>query len=147
MENQCHKTIDDFMITQGEIDIKALDEHSSSEVFGPSVEVQGKSFGYTCILQYEAADNLKYLDLLLKKYHFLPALEVPEIDLLDYLGEFLNILCGRVNKEIESTHSKLSIEIPYFSYGVHLQEGQKLKTLKCSFNELSFKLHFYSYSN
>jgi len=143
VENECLMAVKEFLDSTGNVKMsKSNDQIIHDNICGPSVEVSGKNLNYTCILQYNVEDNLKYLDLLSSKYPFVDNGELPEIDIMDLLGEFLNILCGKINLKLEKEDSNLNIEIPYFSYGVHLEEGQELGMFQCQFGELSFKLHY-----
>ncbi|OUR93585.1 hypothetical protein A9Q84_19140 [Halobacteriovorax marinus] len=143
VEKECSVAVKDFLDSVHEIKISKLnDQVVYDDICGPSVEVSGEKLNYTCVLQYNVEDNIKYLDLLTKKYPFVDNGELPELDIMDLLGEFLNILCGKINYQLEKEDSHLNIEIPYFSYGVQLEEGQTLGVLKCNFGDLSFKLHY-----
>ncbi len=144
IETGCLKTITEFITPKYDVKIgKVREEPVLEEIYGPSVEVSGQNFNYSCILEYRVEDNQKILDLLYRKYPFIKNDEIPEIDILDFLGEFLNILCGKINKELEKEDNQLSIEIPYFSYGLFVEEDQKIGTKTFSFDDLSFKLHYY----
>ncbi len=143
VDESCVQTVDEFLSSSDKIKTADLKTgYSLEEIAGPSIEVRGKNIHYSCIMQYKAEQGLLFFDLLAKKYPFLNKNELPELDILDLLGEFLNILCGKINKHFESIETDLVIEIPYFEYGVDLEEGQSLGALECSFGDLSFKLHY-----
>jgi hypothetical protein len=144
VNSECLKTISEFMSNEENIKSSRINESRDLEsICGPSVEVVGKKLKYSCILEYENVDNIKFLDLLIEKYPFVDNSDIPELDIMDLFGEFLNILCGKINLSLESTDSELNIEIPYFTYGIQDLEISKIVTQKYEFNELSFKLHFY----
>jgi hypothetical protein len=143
IEKACEQTVQDYMDSEHAIFIsKIKSKIISEEISGPSIEVEGEKFHYSCLLEYQAKDNLKFLDLLTIKYPFIDEADLPEIDILDLLGEFLNILCGKINKELEQVDSTLNIEIPYFVYGLDTDESMKLSSLECKFGDLSFNLHY-----
>ena len=143
INTECLETISEFMSNDSSIkshtfsEIKALEDIS-----GPSIEVVGKKVSYTCVLEYENVDNLKFLDLLIEKYPFVNNSDVPELDVMDLLGEFLNIFCGKINLSLEKVDSDLNIEIPYFTYGIQDLASKELGCYKFEFNELSFKIHY-----
>ena len=141
-QDACKQTVLDYMDDSKQVQIKSVkDSFQFEEVIGPSIEVSGEKIHYSFILQYLPEQNLKYIDLLSQKYPFIDESEVPELDILDYLGEFLNILCGKVNRELESLDKNLNIEIPYFSYGIEALESETVQSFECQFGELNFKLH------
>lgn len=144
VDTACTQTILDFIDEKSKISTSKLKEKIiNEEVFGPSIEVNGSKVHYSCILQYKADQNLQYIDLLTQKYPFIDSAEAPDLDILDLLGEFLNILCGKINKELESVDKDLNIEIPYFTYGIDPSDESNLSSTEFVFGELSFKLHYY----
>jgi hypothetical protein len=143
INEECLKTISEFMSNDTSIKSQSFDEIKVlEEISGPSIEVVGKKLSYTCVLEYKNIDNLKFLDLLVEKYPFVDNSDVPELDVMDLLGEFLNIFCGKINLALESIDSDLNIEIPYFTYGIQDLSSNKLGCFKFEFNELSFKIHY-----
>ena len=142
IEKACSETIISFMDTNAEVTIKIPEnKFQPEEVFGASIDVSGKSLKYGCILQYAMEQSSLYIDLLTKKYPMIDDSESPDIDILDLLGEFLNILCGKINKELVEIDDELNIEIPFFIHG--LNEDEELKSLEFKFGELKFFLHFH----
>lgn len=143
VEDCCHRTTTEFLSLDEVVVTKAKEDYILDDVAGPSIEVKGEQTRYLCLLEYKSEDNLKILDMFQKKYPFLNSNEVPEIDLLDLFGEYLNILCGKINKEIDSINKEeMNIEIPYFEYGIDKSETQELAALNCQVGTLSFKLHY-----
>lgn len=143
VEECCHLTTTEFLSTEEVKTSKAKEGYVLDDVAGPSIEVRGKSIRYLCLIEYKSEDNLKILELFQKKYPFLNSDEIPDIDLLDLFGEFLNILCGKINKEIDSINSEeMNIEIPYFEYGIDKGDSQELAALNCQIGTLTFRLYY-----
>jgi hypothetical protein len=143
IELACRQTVSEFMSDCEDIKLSKLDAPKvPEEISGPSIEVSGKKAHYSCLLEYKNEDNTKFIDLLTKKYPFVDNDELPELDILDLLGEFLNILCGKINKELEGLDPDLNIEIPYFVYGLESDDKNKVGSIECLFDDLSFKLHY-----
>jgi len=143
VSERCSQTVDEFLTLEADIKVAPIKNDTVLEdIAGPSIEVRGKEIHYSCIMQYKADQNLKFLEMLAKKHPYLNQDEVPDLDILDLLGEFLNILCGKINRDLENVEDDLVIEIPYFEYGIDVDEDQDLGALECKFGELSFKLHY-----
>jgi hypothetical protein len=142
VENACSETIHSFIDNESEI-LKEKKKNflQPEEVFGANIDVSGKRLKYGCILQYSMEQSALYINLLTKKYPMIDDSESPDIDILDLLGEFLNILCGKINKELVDIDDELNIEIPFFVHG--LSGEQKLETTEFKFGELKFYLHFH----
>lgn len=140
--NSCKATSIEFLGAK-DVSITVVNpEVIFEEISGPSIEVRGKKIHYSCILEYKADQSLQILDLFSQNYPFLNKDELPELDLLDLLGEFLNILSGKINKELESIEGDLSIEIPYFEYGIDVEESQQFGSIECLFDNVKFNIHF-----
>lgn len=137
------ETIEEFLKTSQNLKISEIKEPIIFEdVSGPSVEVKNEKLKYQCVLQYKNTDNTDVLNLLKEKYPFLIEDELPNVDLLDLFGEFLNILCGKINKGLEkSVEGDLNIEIPYFEYGIDTESSQ-IGSIQCSLDDLELQIHY-----
>lgn len=142
IEQSCTETISSFIDTDAKVEVNLPKDHfQPEEVFGASIDVSGQKLKYGCILQYAMEQSSLYIDLLTKKYPMIDDTESPDIDILDLLGEFLNILCGKINKELVEIDNELNIEMPFFIHGLNGEE--KLNTLEFTFGELKFFLHYH----
>lgn len=143
VDRNCVLTVKEFLSDKNEIKTTTLQkDYVLDDVSGPSIEVKGDKVHYSCILEYRSDQGLLFLEMLSDKFQFLNMNEAPDLDILDLLGEFLNILCGKINKDIEDVESDLKIEIPYFEYGLDVQGDESLGAIECFFGDLSFKLHY-----
>jgi len=146
VEHSCERTTQEFLSSSAISISKAKQDYLLDEVAGPSIEVQGERTSYMCLLEYKTDQNIKYLEVFKEKYPFLNQDEIPEVDLLDLFGEYLNILCGKINKEIDDIETEeMNIEIPFFEYGLDIDTPERYGSLDCKLEELSFRLHYALY--
>lgn len=141
------KSAAEGFLTSGEnVNLSSFDfKREFEEIVGPGIEVVGSEFNYSCVLEYDAEANENILNLIFSRFPGFDESELPEIDILDALGEFLNILCGKINLCLEKDCPDLNIEVPYFVYGLEPKEDNKDKVLSFSLSstELAFNLYFY----
>lgn len=144
LQEACINSVNEFLSTSG--DAKLVDKSISyglDEVYGPSIECFGDNVKYIFTLRYELEQNQDYLNLFLSKYTFVDKNELPSLDLNDFLGEFLNIMSGKVNKSFEALDPKLQPKAPYFTQGFEsIDEQSEVNSFSCEFDGLNFTLFY-----
>lgn len=137
------EAIKDFLTSNEKINVSEFkNEKDTSEIAGPSIDVIGDKCRYVCTMQYQEQDRERFIKLLGDKYSFINSDELPEIDLLDFLGEYLNILCGKINFQLENFDNTLNVDIPYFTYEFETISEKDIIRFQCQFDEISFDLYF-----
>lgn len=138
----CIDTFKDFLNLECKVEPRACSPNN--ELWGIVINVTSdKAETNYCVgIQYELKKGVDVLSLLKRKYPQIEKMETPEIDVTDFLGELINIFCGKLNLLLKDQIKNAHVAQPRFVEDLNTElEINKLLDFNIETNHIPFRIY------